>query len=116
MFNYHPPRGRISVPKYIIPPEEKEFVVYKVDMSNEPQIVRVLSLNGGILFLSHKGSNIIPSSTLTGPKDLVKGNTIYFVHAYPYQDNPPPTPQIVKFCMSSGRIMPHFSAKFGTRS
>ncbi|XP_004498021.2 uncharacterized protein [Cicer arietinum] len=86
-------------------PIEKEFIVYKVDnISNIPMLVRVIDLNGGILFLSHRDSKIIPSSTLTGPEDLIKGNNIYFAHAYPCKENPPPIPRIVKFCMTSRRI------------
>jgi hypothetical protein len=86
-------------------PIEKEFVVYKVDnVNNVPKLVRVIDLNGGILFLSNRDSKIVPSSILTGHEDLIKGNNIYFAHVYPNTENYPPMPRIVKFCMSSGRI------------
>ncbi|KAJ1431517.1 hypothetical protein SESBI_07048 [Sesbania bispinosa] len=76
----------------------------EVDLGNQPQLVEVQSLRDGILFLSHKGSKIVPSSSITGPEDLSKGNTIYFVQAYPYKENPPPGNKIVKFCMTDMEI------------
>ncbi|XP_045798003.1 putative F-box protein At4g22660 [Trifolium pratense] len=86
-------------------PIEREFIVYKVDnFNNVPMLVRVMDLNGGILFLSHRDSKIVPSSTLTGHEDLIRGNNIYYAHVYPYTENCPLMPRIVKFCMTSGRI------------
>jgi hypothetical protein len=69
-----------------------------------PKLVRVIDLNGGILFLSNRDSKIVPSSILTGHEDLIRGNNIYFAHVYPKTENYPPMPRIVKFCMTSGRI------------
>ncbi|KAJ7980686.1 F-box protein [Quillaja saponaria] len=78
-------------------PREIGFRVFKLDMHVGPQWVEVDSLRDHLLFLSNKGSRLIPSNILNGPEEMIRENCIYF--SFRLKSNKGAQCTIGSFCM-----------------